>query len=134
MTTTVVPQWEVEIGGETLRAEIATVESFHLGDEDHGMFVAAIMFVGPAWGQALPYFSLDEFDKETKERHGTAFGCDYIIECTRRIGSPEQAKGQRVVVFRRAAYSDIEGFAGLNDDGTFGEPFMPRALAARHKP
>ena len=131
-----VPTWTVEHNGEEWIAEIAIVERFHLGVEDHGLFVAEIGFTGNegGWGQHISPHALDDFDEETRERVGTAFGCDYIINVVRLIGSPEQAAGRRVVVFRRTTFGLIEGFTFLNADGSYGAPFFPKELAARHFP
>ena len=129
-----IPRWTVEVGTDLFEAEVATVERFHLGYEDHGIFTVDLAFTNGSLGQSLPGRGLDEYDRETRKRHGTAFGCDFIIECIRRIGSPEQAVGRRVVVLRRQPFSTIEGFAALNDDGSYGEPFIPATLAARHFP
>lgn len=133
MTTLEIPNWTVEIDGETYEVEVATVEEFHLGYEDHGIFTALIRFAGRSWGQALSPMSLDEYDGVEQRRYGTAFGMDYIIECTKQIGSPEQARGRRVVVLRKSSFDLIEGFAALNDNGSIDEPFIPRNLAKKHQ-
>lgn len=128
------PSWEVEIDGQTYTAEIARCESFTLGIEDHGLFTAQVAFEGSGWGQGLSAHALDTFDKDRRERVGTAFGCDYIIALVRVLGSPERAKGRRVVLFRDQPYGLIKGFAALGSDDSIGEPFFPQALADRHFP
>lgn len=134
MTDLAVPQFSLDVDGVTWLCETATIERFTLTVEDHGLFIADVAFASPSWGQSLPARGLDEYDAETKRRYGTAFGCDFIMECVRIIGSPERAKGVRVIVFRTKDFGLIDGFARLNDDGTIGEPFFPAKLAERHYP
>jgi hypothetical protein len=134
MTELRLPRFTVEVDGQEYDADVATVERFTLMTEDHGLFVADVAFVGAGWGQSLPMRGLDAYDEQMGRRVGTAFGCDYIMEVVRRIGSPERAVGARVVVLRREAYGFIDGFARLHDDGSIGQPFLPAALAERHYP
>lgn len=129
-----VPSFTLTAGGRDWHCEPATIERFTLTVEDHGLFIADVAFSGPSWGQSLPARGLDEYDSITKRRHGTEFGCDFIMECVRICGSPERAKGRRVVVFREKPHGFIEGFAALNDDGSIGEPFFPADLADKHYP
>lgn len=128
------PPFTLTIDGRDYSCEPAVIERFTLTVEDHGLFIADVAFASPGWGQSLPARGLDEYDKATKRRYGTAFGCDFIMECVRVIGSPERAKGTRVVVFRDKPYGMIDGFARLNDDGSIGDPFFPQELANRHYP
>lgn len=128
------PPFTLAVDGIDYACENAVIERFTLTVEDHGLFIADVSFTGPSWGQSLPARGLDTYDKTTQTRHGTAFGCDFIMECVRVIGSPEKAKGTRVVVFREKPYGMVEGFARLKDDGEIGEPFFPVKLAARHYP
>jgi hypothetical protein len=129
-----VPRFTIEVDGQEYEAETAVVKRFTLTTEDHGFFVADIAFSGPGWGQSLPARGLDSYDEDLGRRVGTAFGCDFIMEVVRRIGSPERAAGVRVVVLRKQLFGLIDGFARLNDDGTIDDPFLPEALANRHFP
>src|SRR5690349_7953303 len=126
------PAFTVTVGGEEYEAEVAVCERFSLGVEDHGLFTADASFSNGGWVQGLGAYGLDEFDKATQRRHGTAFGCDFIMRLVGILGSPEEAKGRRVLVLRKQAYGLICGVAKLNDDGTYGEPCMPKALAEQH--
>lgn len=130
MTAGRVPPWEFTHGDKTYLAELATVARFHLGPEDHGIFTAAVTFRGHSWGQGLPNYALDEGSDVTRKRRGTVFGCELIIQLVRRIGSPEEAVGRRVVVFRLVPHGLIEGFAAVDDDGAIAEPLFPEQLAA----
>lgn len=132
MTTLVVPEFDIVIDGEDYKAEIAECDCFRLEVEDHGMFVAIIQFKGSTWGQGISPHSLDEYNPKTKKREGTAFGCEYIMETVRVLGSPERAKGTRVVIFRKNAFSDIKGFAAIDNLGNIGQPFFPQKLADKH--
>jgi hypothetical protein len=137
MTALEIPQFRLEIDGTEYRAEVARCVRFTLEVEDHGLFTAMVTFEGSGWGQGIPPHALDEYDSALGRRVGTAFGCDYIIECCRVLGSPEQAAGRRVVVLRKAeegSFGNIAGFARLNDDGSIGEPFFPQKLAYAHFP
>lgn len=134
MNTKQVPHFETTIDGRTYDAEIGRVESFHLGPEDHGIFTAHVAFRGGSWGQSLPAIGLDEYDETQKRRVGTAFGVEFIAEIINRIGSPETAKGCRVVVFRDEPFGQIEGFAPLDEDGGFSDPFLIDTIRARFYP
>lgn len=127
------PAFDYEFDGEKYEAEFATVDQFSLENEDHGAFVVSLNFAGPGWGQGISPHALDSYDKDLKKRIGTAFGCDYIMEVVKRIGSPEKAKGRQVIILRKNAYDLIEGFAAFNN-GEIGEPFFPQALADKHFP
>lgn len=128
------PQSFIEIDKKTWLTEVAVCRNFRLEVEDHGLFTAALNFEGSGWGQGISPHALDNYDEVAKKRVGTAFGCDYIMECVRVLGSPENAKGAQVVVFRDSEYGDIKGFARLSPDGTINEPFFPQKLADKHFP
>jgi len=134
MTERYVPAWDTTIEGETLETEIAKVERFHLGQEDHGLFTVELTFGGSGWGQGISPHSLDEYNSELKKRVGTAFGMDYIMAVVNRLGSPEQAVGKQVVVYRSKINRMIVGFATMSKDGKIGDPFFPQKLADRHYP
>ena|ERR1035437_9142627 len=124
-----IPDFEILIDGETYKASVATVHDFSLGPEDHGFFTANLSFEGASWGQGLGAYGLDEYDDATKTRVGTAYGFNYIAGIVNRIGSPEVAKGRRVVVLRKESWGMIDGFATLSDTGLIGEPFFPKKVA-----
>jgi hypothetical protein len=124
-----IPDFEILIDGETYKASVATVHDFSLGPEDHGFFTANLSFEGASWGQGLGAYGLDEWDETTKTRVGTAYGFNFIAGIVNRIGSPEVAKGRRVVVLRKAAFEMIDGFATLSDKGEIGVPFFPKKVA-----
>lgn len=128
------PRFPLTVDGTEYQCETATIERFTLQTEDHGFFIADVAFVGQSWGQSLPARGLDAYDETLGRRVGTAFGCDFVMEVVRRIGSPERAAGVRVVIFRKREFGFIEGFARLLDDGSIGEPFFPERLAQRHYP
>lgn len=113
------------------KVEHAVVDTYELQYEDHGFFTVLLSFKGDGWGQGLPGRALCTYDRELDRRVGTAFGCDFLMECVSRLGSPGTAL-QPVVVLRRGHF--IEGFARLHADGSVGEPFLPEQLAARHFP
>jgi hypothetical protein len=102
--------------GVDYRAEIATVESTFLGEEDHGIWTAMLRFAGPSWGQGNDAMTLDTYDKETKRRIGTAFGMDHIMRIAEALGCRnwEAVKGKRCLVLRRSPYGRINGIADLD--------------------
>ena len=132
--TSRIPSFKVEHNGVTYVAEVARVDYFSIGDEDHGLFSFALGFESGAFHQALPARALDTYDETLKRRVGTAFGMDLLMAFVHAIGSPEQAKGRGVVVLRKHDFDFIEGFARLNDDGTFGDLVIPQEIADRHYP
>lgn len=121
----------VEIDGATYDVEHAKVELYSLEFEDHGLFTVRLQFSGPSWGQGLNAHTLDTYDETRKRRVGTAFGCDYLMECVGRLGTPGKT-GQAVVVLRSDRFGTIDGFATVAADGTVGEPFIPKTLSALH--
>jgi hypothetical protein len=58
----------------------------------------------------------------------------YIMRLVEVIGSPEQAKGRRVIVLRKSSFDGIKGVASLADDGSIGTPFMFEALSKQYYP
>lgn len=132
-TTYRLPDFELEIEGETYQGQTATVDRFSLGPEDHGIWTADISFSGEGWGQSLGAYGLDAWNEAARQRVGTIFGMEFIMAAVKILGSPEQAKGKRVVVFRQESYGTILGFARLEDSGKIGEPFFPKVLAAKCK-
>lgn len=128
-----IPEFTISIDGIEYNAETAVVERWTIGYEDHGIFSTDIGFTNTSWGQGLPGYTLDKYNQTTKEREGTAFGCQFLIECVKRLGSPGKT-GQQVLVLRRdGAFGTIEGFAALNPDGSYGEPFIPKTLAKKYE-
>ena len=124
-----IPDFEIKVDGETYKASVATVRRFSLVVEDHGFFTVDLTFEGAGWGQGLGNYGLDVWDDATKTRVGTAYGFNFIAGIVNRIGSPEVAKGRRVVVLRKESWGMIDGFATLSDIGEIGEPFFPKQVA-----
>lgn len=130
MAKTSLPHVTIEHDGVTYDAEVARVTTYRLGREDHGIFTLQLGFEGPAWGQSLPAMALDEYDRETESRKTGEYAAKYIMEVADRLGSPGTT-GQRVLVLRETPYGDIKGFAVLEDDGSYGTPFISKAVMER---
>jgi hypothetical protein len=107
----------ITIDGIEYVAELATVESTHLGYEDHGIGTATLRFAGPAWGQSNEARCLSTFDKEAQRQRGTALGFDFVLRVIDVFGCEtwERVKGQRVYVLRTEPYGRIEGIANTFD-------------------
>jgi hypothetical protein len=99
-------------------AQISRVESTHLGEEDHGIWTAQLMFAAldGGWHQGNEARGLDSYDEERDERIGTAFGMDHVMAITRALGcrSWEAIKDTRCLVLREQAYGSIKGIADLS--------------------
>ncbi len=134
MDPTEVPPFPLTVDDFVYEAQVARVSRLSLLREDHGIFTLALAFEGAGWGQSLGLPELDEWDPVQQRRVGTAYGLSYVMAVVERLGSPEEARGRRVVVLRAKPYGDIVGFATLADDGRLGEPFLPRALFRKYYP
>lgn len=115
-----IPEWPVEIDGVTYKAEVAHVERFHIGAEDHGIFSATIHFRGDGWGQALGPLGL-----------GGEFTNLFLKAATNLLGSPDEAKGKQVIVLRTEHFGLIKGFCPWPNDRA--EPLIVDALVATAK-
>jgi hypothetical protein len=82
------------------KVENAEIESTVLGDEDHGVFTCYVFVSGDGWGCGFGGYALDEYNKEKKERIGTAYGLEFIkrILKTLEISTWEKLKGTPVRV------------------------------------
>jgi hypothetical protein len=61
---------------------------------------------------------------------------DFILACIKQLGTIGTT-GQQALVFRKANQGwggRIEGFAGVNPDGSYGDPFFPDELRKKHYP
>lgn len=107
----------LEHDGATYVAKIVTIESTHLGYEDHGIFTANLSFKGDGWGQGTGHFCLDgKPDPKWGRRIGTAFGHDHIIAVlgALRVGTWEQLKGLRCLALYTEEYGSIVGISDLD--------------------
>ena len=79
--------------------KIAKIESTLLGYEDHGIFTAILYLHYGDSGQGAGMYSLDQYDKKTERRHGTAAGMDFIIGVLRACGVDqwEKVKGRTII-------------------------------------
>ena len=127
--STSLPHVAIEFRGVVYDAEVARVTTYRLDREDHGTFTLLLGFEGLAWGQSLPAMALDEWDKETDSRKTGAYAAAYIMAVADRLGSPGTI-GQRVLVLREKPFGEIKGFAVLNDDGSYDDPFINGVVPA----
>lgn len=90
----------VEHGGKVYFGTVMRVKSTHLGGEDHGVFTAYLNCEARGSGVGLGGRSMDEYDKETEKRVGTAYGLDLIAQMisTVGVGSWEKIPGKDVIV------------------------------------
>jgi len=129
------PSFNMTIDGVEYEVQLARVSNYAFEREEHGIFTDNIVFEGSGWGQGLGGYSLDEYDPISKERIGTAYGMDFIIECYKQLGRIGTI-GQQVAVFRSSSGwgGKIDGFVRVSSDGSFDKPFFPAQLANKHYP
>lgn len=70
-----------------------------LGYEDHGIFTAILYLDYGGLAQGAGMYSLDEYDKRSERRIGTAGGMDFIIGVLSACGVEnwEKVKGRTVI-------------------------------------
>ena len=113
------------------KVENAEIESTVLGDEDHGVFTCYVFVSGDGWGCGFGGYALDEYNKEKKERVGTAYGLEFIkrILKTLEIGTWEKLKGTPVRVETTGIGGKIARIGHFRKDRWFD----PRELLAEMK-
>ena len=111
----------IEHGGKTYYGELGTVTSTRLSQEDHGIFTASLLVEWKGGGVSAGGFVLDEYDKASDRRVGTAFGLDHVMQIIETVGvaSWEKIKGSNVFVLFESDNSwgsQSVGIAGLTND------------------
>ena len=101
---------------------LATIDSTHLGWEDHGIWTAMMQCSWESAGIGVGGWALDKPVKDTKEhvtREGTAFGMDQVITICNTVGvnTWEKLKGSSVVVLfpKDDRGSRAVGIAGVHN-------------------
>jgi hypothetical protein len=64
----------------------AKIDNTMLGNEDHGIMTAFVYVTFGSGGQGFGGYGFDEYDPETKQRLGTAFGVEFIANVLRVVG------------------------------------------------
>jgi len=107
----------------------ATIKSTMLGYEDHGIFTAILNLDYGGAGQGFGLCFLDAYNDKTKEREGTAFGMQFIIEVMKVVGveSWESLKGKHCRV--KADYEKVHAIGHFLKD----EWFSPQDLYDKFK-
>jgi hypothetical protein len=115
----------VDHNGTTYYGKVATVESTHLGTEDHGILTAFLHCEGDGWGIGVGGYGLDEpvHDDEGKflGRRPTAYGFDHILQMARTVGADswEKLPGREVLVLFKtpsALGGTAAGIAHISDE------------------
>jgi len=90
----------IEHNGATYTAEPMIIKSTHLGNEDHGILSAYLRCEGDSTGIAVGGYALDSYDEEKKQRIGTAYGLDHLLQILRVVGAEswEKIAGRQVMV------------------------------------
>lgn len=105
--------------------QIAKIRSTSLGYEDHGIFTACLDLDYGGSGQGAGLYALDQYDEETKERHGTAGGMDFIIGVMAACGVStwEKVAGRTVIALREDGWhGKVVGLKPLPTEG--GKTFI----------
>ena len=78
----------------------AIVESTQLGYEDHGILTCMLMLNYDGSGQGFGGYGLDEYDKDTEKRRGTAYGLAFIMKIlgVLEVSNWESVKGKHIRV------------------------------------
>jgi len=73
----------------------AKIDKTMLGREDHGILTAFLYLDYGGFQQGFGGYTLDQYDKETKCRIGTAFGTEFIAQILKvlEVSSWEQLPG-----------------------------------------
>lgn len=107
----------VEHGGKEYRGEIMTIDSTHLGWQDHGIFDLMLHCSGDGIGTGVGGYALDEpvrdADGNFIERRATAYGHDFIIQIMKTVGVSEWEKlrGKQIVVLYLGGSSGLDRIA-----------------------
>jgi hypothetical protein len=64
----------------------AVISSTNLGFLSHGIFQFYVNLNYGSSGQGFGGYGLDDYNKATDKRHGTAFGCEAIIQVLKTVG------------------------------------------------
>ena len=75
-----------------MKIENAKIVDVFLGYEDHGIFTMMLHLEMDGSWCAFGTHQLDEYDKETDTRTGTAYGMDYITEVLKTVGVDDVMK------------------------------------------
>ena len=114
---------------------IAKIGGVSLGREDHGIFTCMVHLNYGGGGQGAGGYSLDEYSEADKKRHGTAFGCEWIIRLMDACGVDDFSKlvGRTVLALHEDATStgQVIGLKPLPTER--GKPFLFRELADEYR-
>ena len=82
------------------KESIAKIESTFLGVEDHGIFTAMLYVNYGSSGQGIGQYALDSYNESTKQRHGTAYGMEWIRRVLQATGAEswEKVAGRTILV------------------------------------
>lgn len=76
----------------------AQIESVSLGYQSHGILTMYLHLKWSGAGCGFGGYTLDEYNKATKERVGTAWGLEFVTSCMKTVGVEDfnQLKGKYV--------------------------------------
>jgi hypothetical protein len=118
-----------------MHEKIAKITDVRLGWEDHGIFTSYLILDYGGSGQGTGAYGLDQYDKETKKRHGTAYGCDFIIRTMQACGVDEwsKIKGRTILALFKDddSWGPVIGIKPLPTEP--GKEFIFAELAAEHR-
>ena len=105
---------------ETVQRRIAKIESTHLGFHDgSGSILTAYLYVayGGGLSQGIGGYALDRYDTATKDRIGTAYGCEWIRRVLDACGVEqwEDLPGRTIYVLQKQqqTYLGSTGAVGI---------------------
>lgn len=98
---------QIEHGDKKYAAQVATIKSTSLGENDRGIFTAGFELSGDGWGVfAAGDYALDGAPEgDSYERTSTAYGMDYIRQLLRVVGVErwEHLIGKRVYALSKGS-------------------------------
>lgn len=108
--------------------KIAKITNVSFGYEDHGILTCMLHLDYGGSAQGAGGYALDELDKATKERRGTAYGLDFIIRTMRAVGVEEWGQLTGKTIYALSSWSKVYGIKPLPTEK--GEEFIFASLRA----
>lgn len=70
----------------------AQIKSTSFGYEDHGILTCYLHVAGDGWGCGFGGYVLDVYDSQAKQRIGSAYGLQFLIDVMKAVGAASWEK------------------------------------------